>query len=128
MTATDLWPDFKVEKKARSVRHILDEAGGGLKQKTGGVVEFRTHHGGASGDAAFPFLYLCTLVVPKLGYDYSLLRVVSAPTGFPVRVISDQGTHGEFADEPGLLAELAKVFRSERTQQIVQNLISMATD
>lgn len=127
MPATDLWPEFTVEKKPRTVRHVLDEAGAGLKEKTGGAVEFRTFRT-TSGEKDYPFTYDCTLAVPKLDYNYLLLRVDSSPTGFPVRVTSGYTQYDGLPSEERLVEVLATIFGSEQTRKVIQNLISMATD
>jgi hypothetical protein len=129
MTTTDLWPDFKFDPKPRGVRQILEEAGQGLKGKTNGLVEFRVWpvEGQKPG---LPFRYRCDLRVEKMDYNYRLLEVDSAPTGFPVLVRSGITSSDvvEASDEASLLAALAKVFQSEQTKAVIKNLISMATE
>ena len=126
MTTTDLWPDIAFEPKPRGVRQMLEEAGSGLKDKTGGLVEFRVWplDGRTPG---FPFRFRCDLRVDKLDYDYLLLEVDSSPTGFPVQVRAGNDNI-QADDEASLLAALAGVFRSEQTRAVIKNLISMATE
>lgn len=130
MTATDLWPDIPFEPKPRGVRQILEEAGAGLKEKTKGLVEFRVWP--EQGETAdFPFRYRCDLRVDKLDYNYLLLEVLSAPTGFPVEVWTGRGARRDpvtATDEASLLTALGAVFWSAETRAVIKNLVSMATD
>jgi hypothetical protein len=130
MTTADLWPDIKIDPKPRGVRQILEEAGAGLKQKTKGLVEFlvlpmESHR------SDLPFRLRCYLRVEALDYNYFLLEVDSAATGFPVEVRTGNSVldhEVKAGDEASLLAVLATVFRSEQTQTVIKNLISMATE
>lgn len=131
--ATELWPDFKIETKPRGVRAVLEEAGQELKGKTGGLVELRVFlHSIEQGNLPTA-LYRGDLYVPKIDYTFSGFVIGKAPlTGFPVAVwttLGDaSGLSGTAANEDELRGILSEIFHSERTQLVVQNLISMATD
>src|SRR5437773_916147 len=72
--ATDLWPDFTTEKNTRGIKHVLEDAGQGLKEKTRGLVEFRVSPS-VSTDPLYPFRFRCDLYVPKLSYSFLLVLV-----------------------------------------------------
>jgi hypothetical protein len=130
MPATDLWPDFHIDSKPRGVRQILEEAGEGLKEKTGGLVEFRVWPD-EERDREFPIRYRCDLYVQKMDYNFPLLAVHASPTGFPVKVVTGAGVPEaplKAGDESSLHAVLASIFRSDYTKAVVRNLISMATE
>ncbi|MCI0702759.1 MAG: hypothetical protein L0241_16890 [Planctomycetia bacterium] len=125
--ATDLWPDIAIDQTTRGIKQILEEAGRGLKEKTNGLVEFHVSPS-LSVDPLYPFRFRCDLHVPKLAYSFSLVVVESAPNGFPVVVKSAPDIDVRIEDEAQLLAKLAEIFRSPRTQAIIQNLVAMARD
>ncbi|MDB5311101.1 MAG: hypothetical protein JWO38_5303 [Gemmataceae bacterium] len=125
MAAADLWPDFPIDPKPRGVRQILREAGAGLKENTNGLIEFRVFPRGDVRDGTY--LFDCELVLLDLDYTFLLLRVKGSPTGFPLEVISESSPPVVVKDGQQLLAVLSGLFLSDRTHQIVQNLISMAT-
>jgi hypothetical protein len=126
MTTANLWPPIPYDTRPRGVRQILEGAGSGLKERTGGLIDFRVWR--VDGDTpAFPFRYRCELRVDKLDYDYLLLEVDSAVTGFPVEVRTGQDVL-KADDEARLVEILAAVFWSERTRLVIQNLMSMAND
>ena len=74
-----------------------------------------------------PFRFRCDLYVAKLDYNFQLLNVDSSATGFPAEVITDAEVK-TVTDEAGLLTNLERIFHSNQTIAIVQNLISMATE
>ncbi|MBN9119800.1 MAG: hypothetical protein J0I06_11685 [Planctomycetes bacterium] len=127
MPATNLWPDFKIDPKPRGIRQVLEEAGSGLEDKTKGIVGFRVLPLDRSDNPALPFRFRCDLYVEKLDYNYPLLYVSSAATGFPAEVSTYSGGI-KVDDESALLAALETIFHSGRTVAIVENLISMATE
>jgi hypothetical protein len=130
MTATDLWPDFKIDPKPRGIRQILEEAGQGLKAKTNGLVEFRVWPV-ESRSGPYPLRLRCELYVAKLDYAYFLMEVDTAATGFPVELRTGSVPVGGVLvadDETALLTALARIFQSEHTRDVIQNLISMATE
>jgi hypothetical protein len=124
---TQLWPEFQVEDKPRWVREVLDEAGRELKAKTKGVVELRIIPF-QSDHPVYPFGYECQLSVPKLEFVFLLFRVLTDETGSRADVEGGGATYRDVCDADQLRSKLAELFHSERTQRIVQNLISMAQD
>jgi hypothetical protein len=124
---TDLWPDITIDQSTRGIKQILEEAGQGLKEKTHGFVEFRVAPS-VSADPLYPFRFRCDLWVPRLSYSFSLVLIESAPNGFPVVVKSAPDIDVRVEDEAQLLSKLAEIFRSSRTQGIIQNLVAMARD
>lgn len=121
MSAISLWPDFKVETKPRGMRQILLDAGGGLADRTNGVVEFAVE----TVQTVEGFSYRCYLTVRGQRYKVELCSVETGHTSFPATLYEPRGAGvGGIGDEDALLQHLARVFRSEQTKQTVLNLMA----
>jgi hypothetical protein len=130
----NLWPDFDLATKPRTVRRVLIEAGAGLQEKTKGTIRFEvdTAPHGKGG-----FVHNCYLVAPGLGYRYPLLRVEQGVEPYPVTVYSEQrkggtpvGSRGQSPEqnERALVEHLREVFKSELTNRIVLQLLDAISD
>lgn len=122
MSATSLWPDFKLDAKPRGMRHILLDAGADVDQKTNSRVYFSVET--VPSDAGLS--YHCFLISrgdPR--YKVELFAVHTKHQNFPANLYSaDGGGVGDIPDEATLLKHLEQIFNSERTKQIVLNMIS----
>lgn len=117
--STDLWPEFKIDT-SRGMRQMLEDAGQGLEEKTGGVVKFRVSRPMQKG---YGFRYECDLVVPSAQYSYPLIHVEAPASTFPATVVWGDGDSTEVNSESDLRRVLKDVFQSADTKQIVVNLV-----
>ena len=120
-TTTSLWPDFPSEVPPRGMRQMLEEAGGDIGQKTGGTIEFRVK--------VFPegnnLIHDCYLVVPRVGYQHLLLRVITGAKPFPAHIATThEHNSGGVLNEESLRHVLKSNFQSQETREIVGNLIA----
>ncbi|HEX4614267.1 MAG TPA: hypothetical protein VH092_39230 [Urbifossiella sp.] len=123
--AQSFWPDFRVNRTSGWVRPILVEAGRELKDKTGGLVELRpTPY--QNDHPFYPFGYECHLVVPEHEFVFLLFRVRTNAAGTSAAIEAGGQNFKDLFTPDGFREALTDVLHSERTQQIVQNLLSMA--
>ena len=121
MPTISLWPDiFATAAGIRGVRKILEEAGDDLGERSGNVLRFRVR----VSRAVSGFLYLCEVVV-KNDIGIEVCRVETGLAAFPANVYTADGYQAlGVRDEAELKSHLAKVFQSERTKEILVNLIA----
>jgi hypothetical protein len=119
----NLWPDFDIGHALPSPKTIIEQAGDGLREKTGGALQFyrmsllvREN----IADATYS-LYSATL-----SYHFPFLRAqFSVDSGYPVTLTADKMTEVVAKDETELLASLAKIFNAPTTVDTIQRLMSL---
>jgi hypothetical protein len=121
----NLWPDFNAGQMPRSPKAVIEAAGRGLKEKTGGLVQF-TQLGTASikdNDAQVAF----SLYSQPLSYHYPFMRARFAVSSlYPVTVVADKMPEVVANDENQLIAALATIFKAPSTVDTIQRLMSLA--
>lgn len=121
-----MWPEFGSLKVPRSPKAITEEAGGGLAEKTGGLVSFYTSNTSISGTTV---RVAFSLYAPALQYMFPFLRLeFDVESQYPVTVIVDKLDDAVARDENELIALLAKTFHAPSTVQTIQRLMSLAQE
>jgi len=121
----NLWPKFDNAGGPRSPKAIIEEAGSGLKERTGGVLEFyRTDTTIKDNEIKLTF----TIWSGVLRYHYPFIRATFAvDPPYPVTLVADKMPDSVANDENELKAALAKIFNSPTTKDTVQRLMTLAT-
>lgn len=147
-TIIDLWPEIDISKiNERSPHLILKQQAEILIEKTLGIVEARVlpidtktvrkdeNFMKIKGAEEYRFFYVFTLVAPVLGNYSQPLFVVAYPMEFYPCMIgdlygtfADKGQASKVVDEQGLMEVLRQTFASEKTQKILQALISQSKE
>ncbi|MEO2088668.1 MAG: hypothetical protein ABGY75_04105 [Gemmataceae bacterium] len=121
MSATSLWPEFKFDTKLRGMNQILLEAGADISEKTNGIIGYSIESHATSDGLS----HRCMIFVQGHRYRIELYSVETGHTNFPAALYSADGVGVEnIPDEASLRTHLEKIFNSDRTKQIVQNLIA----
>jgi hypothetical protein len=122
--STNLWPDFDSANLPRSPKAVVEQAGDGLREKTGGVVVFfRTGTTIRSNRVEISY----SLYTPTLAYHFPFLRVrFSVNAMYPVTVVTDNMEDGVANDENELTTLLAKIFNAPSTVATIQRLMALA--
>ena len=118
-----LWPDFDIGQVLSSPKTVIEQAGDGLREKTGGLLEFfRVNLLIQQNIVEATY----TLFSPKLRYHYPFLRAqFPVVSGYPVTVTADKMTDVVAKDETELIASLAKIFNAPTTVDTIQRLMSL---
>ena len=120
----NLWPDFDIGQVPRSPKAVIEEAGGGLEEKTNGLVKFSSGVTSINDDQVEVPFYLFT---PSLSYSFPFMRATFAVEPvYPVTLVSDKMTDVVANDESELTASLAKIFNAPSTVATIQRLMSLA--
>lgn len=121
---TNLWPDFDYADTPKSPKAIIDQAGAGLDDKTGGVVRFYRTGITVRGNMVEASY---TLYCPPLAYHFPFMRAIfPMEHGFPVRLIVESLNEFVAADETQLLSALSEIFNAPSTTNTISRLISLA--
>lgn len=124
--AKDLWPDFDLARRPKTVRQILLDAGSGITNKTDGRISFVVDTS-ANGDQ---FIHDCYLSAPSIGFRYPLMKVVHKVEQFPATLVSDVSPRDQkivVKNENELVNALADLFHSEPTGNVVTQLLSASS-
>lgn len=147
-TVIDLWPEIDVDQiNERSPHLILKQQAEILTEKTSGIVEARVVsfdtevvHADEKfmkikGAEEYRFFYVFNIVAPILGNYSQSLFVIAYPMEFYPCIIADlfgtfatKGQSSTVVNEQGLMEILRQIFASERTQRILQSLISQSKE
>jgi hypothetical protein len=124
---TDLWPEISIATKPRGMKQILREAGKGLAEKTGNLINFDVR--ARANPVGEQFTFECLLFAPSITYRYPIVRVTTGVTAFPADVVADGGIERKgIQNEAELKQVLADIFQSDRTKQLLNNLLAVAGD
>jgi hypothetical protein len=123
-----LWPEDIAVTDVVAPVVILKEQASLLGQRTQNLVEARVHPGQARY-SEYPFVYYFELVAPALdNYRYRLFEISHGVEFCPVRIEFEEfdESYHDAISENEFMAELAKIFSSERTKRIVSSLIAQS--
>ena len=123
MTQT-LWPPLPMSGSSlRGMKRILEEAGSGLTESSGGALRFFVH---ATAHSPRELLFRCLVEPAQASHiQIEVCRVETGLTGFPANIYTaDEYQAIGIKDEAELLKHLATVFQSERTKEVLVNLIA----
>jgi hypothetical protein len=120
----NLWPDFDIGQAPRSPKAVIQQAGGGLREKTDGLVQFWM---GPASIRDNKVELSCSLYTPALGYHYPFLRAQFAVEPvYPVTLVADKMPDIVANDEKELIEALAKIFNAPSTIATIQRLMSLS--
>jgi hypothetical protein len=138
----DLWPEIiTLDSNLNPPIKILREQADFLKDKTQGIVlaEVRTLSDGEAwmeasmsglvkGVHAQAIGHSFFLVAPNLGnYKYLLFRVIQPVEMYPLVIADSPLGEGIKVDtEEGFSEKLSQIFASEKTQKVIQSLVSQS--
>ncbi len=121
----NLWPEFPVEAKPRTIRTVLLEAGGGIADRTGGKLLFDVVS--SLDDAGRRFFHTCYLRAAT-GYRFPLFQVVEQGGPYPVIINGDEAFDKgiKAGDEAELREQLRRLFAAEPTRRLVFQMLDTA--
>ncbi|HTN76360.1 MAG TPA: hypothetical protein VL096_13975 [Pirellulaceae bacterium] len=123
--ATNVWPDFSKEATPRGMRKMLEELCAGLETKTRGLVRANVSQVNLDDDE---FRYTVELDVPQATFQYPLLTVQTGIGPFPAKIVWSGGDFVEVDKEEGLAHFIKVILESERTRELIKNLMALATE
>ena len=117
----NLWPEFPMEPKPRTIRSVLLEAGAGIAERTGNRLGFDVT---TSQEERRRFLYTCYLT-SKTGLRFPLFMVVEHGDPYPLTVYSEEGAGRgvKVKSEEDLLQHLRSLFAGDPVKRTVYQLI-----
>ena len=116
----NLWPDFDIGKAPRSPKTVIEEAGGGLSDKTKGIIRFYTMSTKINeNDVNMSF----SLYSISLSYHFPFLRARFAVDSlYPVTIVADKMSEVVANNENELTALLAKIFKASVLSKIFETV------
>jgi hypothetical protein len=121
----NIWPDFNPSDSPSTPKSIIEGAGNGLIEKTGGLVRFYTM--GVNFSAGYANTSH-SLYASRLSYHYPFLKAkFPIETYYPVELTADKFPGVIVAkNEPELLKALSEVFRAPTTVETIKQLIGLS--
>lgn len=121
----NLWPEFPAEDKPRGMGQILHDACAGIGEATRDTIRFQvklyTDRDRVQRDGY--------LVVPGVGYQHLLFRVITGVAPFPATIVTPNGHEWpSIPDEATLRDILKRYFHSPEVREVVRNLLSAFAD
>ena len=120
----NMWPDFDLSDTPPSPKAVIDQAGSGLREKTGGIVEFYRMSIRVSENTVMADY---SLYSPQLAYHFPIMKA-SFPVdrGYPVKLVSDQIAELVANNETELVQSLERIFNAASTIETIKRLMSLA--
>ncbi|MBY0229242.1 MAG: hypothetical protein K2W96_08200 [Gemmataceae bacterium] len=121
----NLWPEFTVAAKPRTLRTVLLEAGNGIAERMGGKLLFDV--ASSLDTAGKRFFHTCHLRAAT-GSRFPLFQVVEQGAPYPVVINGDaEFDHGvKAANEADLLEQLRRLFAADPTKRVVFQMLDTA--